>query len=559
MTSQTQTVTVGGSAFDVYTYRPAGEIHGVLLVFHGDSRDVEGARNAAIQIADQMGYLVVAPLFDTARFGDSDCYQRGGLMVDGQFIEDRDAWTISRAQDFADWGVSEAGIGTNCPVVLFGHSAGGQFLSRVAAYTTDDDFDGMIIANPSTYVMPTLGENLPYGFGGGHFSAAETEAMLRDYLADHITIYLGDQDIDSENMSMGSSAMRQGDNRLERGLNAYAMAYSEAAARGWTFGWNLVIAPNIGHSAGDMLRSTAMVDAVQGRHEGLVLVGTAVADVITGGAGVDALMGVDGNDRLNGLGGNDVLHGGAGNDILYGRAGDDMLFGGEGNDRLYGGVGYDRLEGGSGDDIYFLWDAKAQVFEAADGGTDTVVASFDCILPQEVENLRLVREAISGTGNDADNVLRGNANDNVLSGLGGNDVLWGGLGNDTLVGGAGSDRLYGEAGADLLTGGSGKDIFLFSEGDLGPRPDASDRITDFCQAEADRINLCRIDADTTLAGDQDFCFIGTSDFSHAAGELRYVQSGSFTIVQMDTNGDGLGDLFLRLDGQIDLTAQDFVL
>ena len=48
-------------------------------------------------------------------------------------------------------------------------------------------------------------------------------------------------------------------------------------------------------------------------------------------------------------------------------------------------------------------------------------------------------------------------------------------------------------------------------------------------------------------------------FSGTAGELRYYQSASRTFLEMDTDGDGVGDLFLRLDGVIDLSASDFVL
>jgi Ca2+-binding RTX toxin-like protein len=54
-----------------------------------------------------------------------------------------------------------------------------------------------------------------------------------------------------------------------------------------------------------------------------VLIGDALANLLSGGAG---------HDRLSGRAGNDVLRGGAGNDQLRGQAGADILDGGAGRD-----------------------------------------------------------------------------------------------------------------------------------------------------------------------------------------------------------------------------------
>ncbi len=261
---QTLTVDFGGTSLQVYTYRPAGEIKGVMLNFHGSSRGASSARDAAIKIAEEKGYYVVAPLFDEARF-DSDAYQRGGILDSGKFISDRDDWTVSIVNDIAEWANAKVGTDDSDDMVLFGHSAGGQFLSRIAAYGDDATFDKMIVANPSTYVWPSLTEKAAYGFGGGYFSSQESEALLKDYLADPITIYLGaeDDNTDDADLATGSAAMRQGDNRLERGLNAYEAAKDLAASKGWEFNWELVKASGVGHTASGMLQSSALRDAIK--------------------------------------------------------------------------------------------------------------------------------------------------------------------------------------------------------------------------------------------------------------------------------------------------------
>lgn len=261
---QTQTVNFGGTSLEVFTYRPSGEINGVLLNFHGASRGASSARDAAIKIAEEKGYYVVAPLFDSAQFGDSSLYQQGGIIQGGKLVSEDD-WTISIVNDIADWANAKVGTDNSDDMVLFGHSAGGQFLSRLAAYGDDSTFDKMIISNPSTYVWPSLTEKATYGFGGGYFSAQKSEALLKDYLADPITIYLGGEDdnTDDADLATGATAMRQGENRLERGLNAYEAAKSLAASHGWEFNWDLVIAPGVGHTATGMLQSSALSDAIK--------------------------------------------------------------------------------------------------------------------------------------------------------------------------------------------------------------------------------------------------------------------------------------------------------
>jgi hypothetical protein len=56
--------------------------------------------------------------------------------------------------------------------------------------------------------------------------------------------------------------MRQGATRLERGLNTYEAAKKMAEAKGWDFNWEVVIADGVGHTAGGMLRSPALLDAI---------------------------------------------------------------------------------------------------------------------------------------------------------------------------------------------------------------------------------------------------------------------------------------------------------
>ncbi len=86
----------------------------------------------------------------------------------------------------------------------------------------------------------------------------------------------------------------------------------------------------------------------------------------------------------------------------------------------------------------------------------------------------------------------------------------------------------------------------------------NDRITDFTSHQ-DRIDLSGIDANAGAAGDQSFSFVGSSAFSHTAGQLHYQQISGSTYVYTDTNGDSIAHFTIHLDGLHALTSSDFIL
>ena len=148
-------------------------------------------------------------------------------------------------------------------------------------------------------------------------------------------------------------------------------------------------------------------------------------DIAQGGAGADVIYGEAGNDDLSG---------GAGDDNLIGGIGDDRLNGESGNDILDGGKGIDIMIGGAGNDTYYIENIEDQVIEEADEGIDTIISTHDYDLKNtSVENLTLTDNAITGIGNDSENILLANSRNNVLDG---------GKGSDTMVGGAGNDTYY---------------------------------------------------------------------------------------------------------------------
>lgn len=184
---------------------------------------------------------------------------------------------------------------------------------------------------------------------------------------------------------------------------------------------------------------------------------------------------------------------------------------------------------------------------------------------KEVSRAPAIPATFSGTsgvdeiyGNGRNEVFYGREGNDILVGGGGNDKLYGGADDDTLRGGDGKDMLYGGGGQDDLYGGAGADLFVFKSAIESVSVEWQ-TIQDFSLKEHDKIDLRFMDADTGKAGRQDFHFIGTDRFSGEAGELRFHKFATGTAIAADTDGDGYTDLWIRLQGQHDVTKDYFLL
>src|SRR5262249_40339452 len=124
----------------------------------------------------------VAPLFDLERF-PTWRYQRGGI-ADGRTVQPAREWTGNLVVKLVDWvRTSER---RTLDYYMIGHSAGAQFLSRVAAFTPMQA-RRLVMTNPSTYVAATLDVDAPYGMGrvydtNGAVAVTALSRAARDHL-----------------------------------------------------------------------------------------------------------------------------------------------------------------------------------------------------------------------------------------------------------------------------------------------------------------------------------------------------------------------------------------
>ena len=248
----------------------------------------------------------------------------------------------------------------------------------------------------------------------------------------------------------------------------------------------------------------------------------------------------------NGSFGNDFFFGGIGSDNYSGGFGGDVFNMAIDRDRdtVSGGDGVDSLSYASADQAVRVALADTGVgsvmsdfvfyfSRGADGSFQPVYSSVEVAQVSGIENV---------TGTRLDDTLQGNSSNNTLDGR---------ESNDTLDGRGGTDILIGGLGADTLTGGESSDSFVFNtvtDSRFVGTPEYADLdvITDFKYGQ-DKIDLSRIDADTTVSGNQTFAF-ATGAFTGEAGELRTYWGGTGRILQGDTNGDAVADFTLMVKG-----------
>lgn len=229
---------------ETYCYKPDSyQGKRIIVVMHGVLRNADEYRDHSVQMAERFGALIITPKFDSQRF-PSRLYQRGGILNADGSAAPAEKWTYAYLPKII--AQVRKREGANIPFWIIGHSAGGQFLVRMCAFTRIGA-ERVIAANAGSHLFPTV--EAPFGYGYGSLpESLRTDEVMKQYLSAPLTLFQGTGDNKpDENFDQSADAMKQGGGRYQRGQAVYAFAKNLAQKRGWKFNWKWVEAKGVVH------------------------------------------------------------------------------------------------------------------------------------------------------------------------------------------------------------------------------------------------------------------------------------------------------------------------
>ncbi|MGI9552953.1 MAG: hypothetical protein ACR2MT_17235 [Aurantibacter sp.] len=257
-------------AIEVYYHKPENyrSDSKVLLVIPGAGRNGDSYRDAWVEKSEKYSILILSPRYAEKDFGFGD-YHMSGLIYDldlensvsyiensnvaelneGNFAfkvnSNSDEWIFNDFDRILDL-VASSLQSTETQYDIFGHSAGGQILHRLAIFQKASKANHILAANSGFYTLPDVEVNLPFGIK----DAPIEDQDLQLSFAKKLVLLVGELDNESETggtLLRSPTVDKQGLNRLDRGKFFFNQSRSLANALGFEFNWELQIIPNVGH------------------------------------------------------------------------------------------------------------------------------------------------------------------------------------------------------------------------------------------------------------------------------------------------------------------------
>jgi poly(3-hydroxybutyrate) depolymerase len=242
-----------GRPIVLHSYRPADcdAKCPLVIVMAGVQRNAADYRGYWESSADRYHLVIVAPEFSNKAWPRAAAYSQGDVAAQ----RDPEKWAFSAIEHLFD----EVAEGRK-DYVLFGHSAGGQFVHRMALFRPDARAAMMVAANPGWYTLPEwrakrAADPFPYSL----VDSAVSDVQLKGALERPFTLMLGTRDVDPDarNLDRSAGSERQGRTRFERGHTFFAAAQQAARDLDVHLAWKLVEVPGVAHEGDTMSRAAA--------------------------------------------------------------------------------------------------------------------------------------------------------------------------------------------------------------------------------------------------------------------------------------------------------------
>jgi hypothetical protein len=226
----------------------------ILVVMHGVGRDGAEYRSDWEGLVRNRNVLVLVPEFSTDHYPGSEFYNLGNVVDSEHEPVPRERWSFNVVEALFDFVRRDVGNGSQ-DYLMFGHSAGAQFVHRFVMFMPEHHVRLAVAANAGWYTMPDPSEPFPYGLKGSPMTAGG----LASAFATNLVILLGTDDIDSSDDSLRRDERtdEQGRHRLARGFTFYRTAREVAAENGLPLRWQLQTVPGLAHEHRDAAAAAA--------------------------------------------------------------------------------------------------------------------------------------------------------------------------------------------------------------------------------------------------------------------------------------------------------------
>lgn len=240
----------------------------VLLVIPGAGRNGDSYRDTWVAASEKHSVLILSPQYPEADYGFGD-YHLGGLTQDlnlegniefvensniaklnedkvvFEFNSDSSTWIFNDFDRIFDLVKEKLDLTINT-YDLFGHSASGHILHRMALFQSNSKVDRILASNASFYTISNFEDTYPFGLKNTNLN----EEALKVAFTKNLIVFLGEQDNESETRGTflrSMTADKQGLHRLARGNHFFETAKAKALELNTEFNWQLIIISNVGH------------------------------------------------------------------------------------------------------------------------------------------------------------------------------------------------------------------------------------------------------------------------------------------------------------------------
>ncbi len=247
----------------VYTYRPLSwnRTGPVLVVIPGVDRNGQLNRFMWVRYAEQYSSLLVVPEFSPEYYPTDywyhlgNTYDPGNRMTKPEWIPETN-WTYTAIEHIFDYTREKSGA-TRDTYLLYGHSAGAQFVHRMATLLPEARYSRAVAANAGVYLLPEFSDPYPFGLKNSPLN----ESRLRQVFSRKLIIVSGgkDTDPDAPDLADFPEAEAQGSTRVERARFYFGTARSEAGRLGVPLNWEYHVVPGTGHDTVGMAGPSAEI------------------------------------------------------------------------------------------------------------------------------------------------------------------------------------------------------------------------------------------------------------------------------------------------------------